>query len=102
MSINETPVANGSFGAVYKAKFKLLDVAVKRFNFNYNTIPDEELDLIMQEYNIMKKLQHENITKVYGLALHEKCLSIVMELADRGALLDFVENPEFRSNLKRQ
>jgi len=99
------PLGEGSFGAVFRAKYKVTNaiVAVKIIP-NAN---DSETDKMMSEIDILsrcdspfivdymgcfvtppgKKLECSN-----GFTIDPDCLCIIMEYCDRGSILDFIES----------
>jgi calcium-dependent protein kinase len=82
------PLGEGSFGKVYKVKHKKTGMirAMKAINKKkQNLSKDKEKELI-KEINILKKLDHPNIIKVYEYFNLEKVLFIITELCTGGEL----------------
>ena len=50
----------------------------------------------------MKDLNHTNTVRVYGFIIHQTCLALVMELATRGVLKDFIQMKSLRNNVALQ
>nr|CAD2144695.1 unnamed protein product [Meloidogyne enterolobii] len=82
-------IGAGQFGEVFKAKFKTtrgakLVVAVK-------TLRDSEAvtnqKSFLSEARLMRKLRHENVVRMFGVAVYEHPMMIVMELCTGGSLL---------------
>ncbi|CAI5446581.1 unnamed protein product [Caenorhabditis angaria] len=81
----EVGLGKGSFGTVIKGKLlKLdLDVAIKRLNDQANETAFAEA---LQETRVMRKLDHNNIVKLFGIVIDSMPLMIVMELVDGNSL----------------
>uniref|UniRef100_A0A914MM59 Tyrosine-protein kinase n=1 Tax=Meloidogyne incognita TaxID=6306 RepID=A0A914MM59_MELIC len=82
-------IGAGQFGEVFKAKFKTtrgakLVVAVK-------TLRDSEAvtnqKSFLSEARLMRKLRHVNVVRMFGVAVYEHPMMIVMELCTGGSLL---------------
>jgi len=81
--MEEEPLAEGGFGAVYKAKWSMNDVVVKMIKVRN----EKERKDAMEEASLTISLHHPNVIKLYGIArVKKKKLGIVMELAERGSL----------------
>jgi len=77
------PLAEGGFCAVYKAKWSMNDVVVKMIKVRN----EKERKDAMEEASLTISLHHPNVIKLYGIAsVKKEKLGIVMELADRGSL----------------
>uniref|UniRef100_A0A914XZR2 Tyrosine-protein kinase n=1 Tax=Panagrolaimus superbus TaxID=310955 RepID=A0A914XZR2_9BILA len=93
-------LGEGAFGEVYLSEFTgptgKSEVAVK-------TMRDEasrEARLkFMKEARLMRKFTHKHVVKIYGVAVHENPLMIVMEFCPGGSLLAYLrKNKEKLSN----
>uniref|UniRef100_A0A4W5MMU3 Protein kinase domain-containing protein n=1 Tax=Hucho hucho TaxID=62062 RepID=A0A4W5MMU3_9TELE len=74
----EEVVGRGTFGVVFKAKWKGKDVAIK-------TIESEsERKAFVVELRQLSRVNHPNIVKLYGSCHNPVCL--VMEYAEGGSL----------------
>uniref|UniRef100_A0A3Q3J5M6 Protein kinase domain-containing protein n=1 Tax=Monopterus albus TaxID=43700 RepID=A0A3Q3J5M6_MONAL len=74
----EAAVGRGTFGVVFKAKWKGKDVAIK-------TIESEnERNAFLVELRQLSRVNHPNIVKLYGSCDNPVCL--VMEYAECGSL----------------
>ena len=56
---------------------------------------------IMEEFHLMKDLNHTNTVRVYGFIIHQKCLALVLELA-KGVLKDSIQNESLRKDVLLQ
>jgi len=98
-------LGEGSFGAVFRAKYKPTSaiVAVKIIP-NAN---DSDTDKMMSEIDILSRCDSPFIVDYMGcfvtppgkksecsngFAIDPECLCIIMEYCDRGSILDFIEN----------
>lgn len=79
-------LGQGSFGSVYLGSYGGQYVAVKVL-----TIAEESAENIRREASVMAAIsQHRNIVQLYGIMKESGSLSIVMELAPKGSLEDYV------------
>ncbi|VDM53153.1 unnamed protein product [Angiostrongylus costaricensis] len=78
-------LGSGEFGLVYKGTLtvglftKPIDVAVK--TLKTNTLNSDQRVTFLREANVMLKLQHKNVVRLYGVATQKEPIMIVMELA---------------------
>lgn len=84
-------IGSGQFGCVYKCTWQGkgggIQVAVKEF-----AVEDEiEVAVMIKEVEIMRTLHHPNIVQVFGYSLVELQMCIVMELASKGSLYDYLK-----------
>ncbi|KAF9291878.1 hypothetical protein BGZ88_006675 [Linnemannia elongata] len=84
-------IGKGAFGSVWRG---LQDtgttVAVKQINLS--DIPSAELDNIMMEIDLLKKLNHANIVKYYGFEKTTEYLNIILEFCENGSLSSLCKN----------
>jgi len=82
-------IGEGAFGEVYMADFiapgSEMQVAVKTMR---EEVSREARIKFMKEARLMRKLQHPNIVKILGVAVHEHPIMIVIELCVGGSLLN--------------
>ncbi|ORX81745.1 Pkinase-domain-containing protein [Anaeromyces robustus] len=79
-------IGKGAFGSVYRA-LNLENgevVAIKQLKLN--KISKSELDVIMTEIDLLKKLKHPNIVKYYGFIKTKDFLNIILEYCENGSL----------------
>ena len=78
-------IGEGGFGTVYRATWKQLqkpvEVAVKRLNRTQT-----------REIEIMPKLDHPNIIKLFGVVDEKPDLFLVMELCGGGSVRQYLDN----------
>eukprot|EP01023_Acetabularia_acetabulum_P016582 TRINITY_DN1817_c0_g2_i3.p1 TRINITY_DN1817_c0_g2~~TRINITY_DN1817_c0_g2_i3.p1 ORF type:complete len:494 (-),score=104.19 TRINITY_DN1817_c0_g2_i3:261-1742(-) len=80
-------LGEGSFGRVYKGEWKGKKVAVKIFKEEYQTVLGKECTRIFEsEFDIMIRLQHENVVECYGGNKSLGKRVIVMEFMEKGSL----------------
>eukprot|EP01103_Thecamoeba_quadrilineata_P013080 TRINITY_DN3524_c0_g1_i2.p1 TRINITY_DN3524_c0_g1~~TRINITY_DN3524_c0_g1_i2.p1 ORF type:complete len:314 (-),score=55.65 TRINITY_DN3524_c0_g1_i2:879-1820(-) len=86
-----TLLGKGNFGVVYQG----LDlengefVAIKQIQLN--KIPKDQINSIMSEINLLKKLNHKHIVKYIGYAKSDEFLNIILEYVENGSLLNIVK-----------
>ncbi|XP_068196199.1 tyrosine kinase, non-receptor, 2b isoform X2 [Antennarius striatus] len=89
-------LGDGSFGVVRRGEWltpagTLLNVAVKCLKTDVLSQPDA-LDDFISEVNAMTSLDHQNLTRLYGVVLSPP-LRMVTELAPLGSLLERLRGP---------
>lgn len=92
--IEENPINNGGFGLIYRGKIKSTgqSVAIKKVirNDGYSTLS------LIQEYNMMVKLNHPVIQSVVGLYHPQGSddYSLITPYYSKGSLSDFMNSPD--------
>uniref|UniRef100_A0A0N4Z2C8 Tyrosine-protein kinase n=1 Tax=Parastrongyloides trichosuri TaxID=131310 RepID=A0A0N4Z2C8_PARTI len=89
-------LGDGAFGEVMKGELKQQDkegipVAIKQLA-SLEKMSKEMIKEIMHEARLMRKFNHPNVIKMYGVATGTEPIYIVMELADGGALDSYLKN----------
>ena len=86
-------IGQGAFGKVNLGLNVLTGrvVAIKSFNKSNLKSNSENLNKILYETNLMKRLNHPNITKILELFEDEEYILIIMEYINGGNLLSFVK-----------
>ncbi|XP_031500830.1 MAP3K epsilon protein kinase 1-like [Nymphaea colorata] len=88
-------IGKGAYGRVYKG----LDlengnyVAIKQVSLE--NIPQEDLNIIMQEIDLLKNLNHKNIVKYLGSFKTKTHLYIILEYVENGSLASIVKPNKF-------
>ncbi|KAK5977052.1 hypothetical protein GCK32_011347, partial [Trichostrongylus colubriformis] len=92
----------GAFGEVYSGKLKLssgeVEVAVKRAK--EKTLKKAQLASFIREARIMRRLDHPNIVRMYGVAPQEEPVMILLELAVGGSLKEPDKRADFTELLR--
>lgn len=91
--MNPKVLGKGAFGKVYKAIDKMnaeLEVAIKVLNKDKMTKKD--LKHVMDEVDMLKKVDHPNIVEYFETYETEHFLYLVMEFCDGGELFDHNED----------
>ena len=85
-------LGTGSFGSVYEAKNTIFQniVAMKVINKDPNNALDEQE--IRNEIDILKKLSHPNIVKIYEFYVSNSHYYIVTEFCRDGELFSYIKN----------
>ena len=83
-------IGNGSFGSVYEAENILFQnsVAMKIINRTDNDLDEQE---ILNEINILKKLSHPNIVKIYEFYITKGHYYLVTEFCKDGELFNYIK-----------
>ncbi|KAL5055322.1 hypothetical protein RYX36_036004 [Vicia faba] len=88
-------IGKGAYGRVYKG----LDlengdfVAIKQVSLE--NIAQEDLNIIMQEIDLLKNLNHKNIVKYLGSLKTKSHLHIVLEYVENGSLANIIKPNKF-------
>ncbi|MCE5165893.1 MAP3K epsilon protein kinase 1 [Datura stramonium] len=88
-------IGKGAYGRVYKG----LDlengdfVAIKQVSLE--NIAQEDLNVIMQEIDLLKNLNHKNIVKYLGSLKTKTHLFIILEYVENGSLANIVKPNKF-------
>ena len=85
-------IGSGSFGSVYEAKNTIFQniVAMKVIKKDPNNELDEQE--IRNEIDILKKLSHPNIVKIYEFYISKSHYYIVTEFCKEGELFSYIKN----------
>lgn len=93
-------LGRGAFGSVYCALNWSTGetVAIKQILFSH--LPKSELNVIMQEIDLLKNLNHPNIVKYHGFVKSADSLYIILEYCEQGSLHQICKNfGKFPENL---
>lgn len=88
-------IGKGAYGRVYKG----LDlengdfVAIKQVSLE--NIAQEDLNVIMQEIDLLKNLNHKNIVKYLGSSKTKSHLHIILEYVENGSLANIIKPNKF-------
>ena len=84
-------LGNGSFGSVYEAENLIFQnsVAMKIINKTDNDLDEKE---ILNEINILKKLSHPNIVKIFEFYITKAHYYLVTEFCKDGELFSYIKN----------
>ncbi|RNA02488.1 serine threonine- kinase STY46-like isoform X1 [Brachionus plicatilis] len=84
-------IGDGSYAVVYKAKYTNNTVAVKKFDGSCPTSCKKQLE---NEINILGKLNHQNIIKLFGFCDDRNNNFLVLEYMEGGSLIDLLGSNE--------
>ena len=94
----EKSLGKGSYGEVFLVKHKLTGIvrAMKIIDKNSEIMKEEELSDkdIFNEINILKKIDHPNITKIFEFYTSPSKYYLILEFCEGGDLYDFVKSNE--------
>uniref|UniRef100_A0A7I4YLF9 Tyrosine-protein kinase n=1 Tax=Haemonchus contortus TaxID=6289 RepID=A0A7I4YLF9_HAECO len=90
-----TLLGQGAFGEVRAGTLKLktgenVDVAIK-VTKGSSDLCKAKIKEMMKEARLMRNFQHKNIVRIYGVAVDEQPLYIILELVTGGALNTFLK-----------
>ncbi|KAK6758152.1 hypothetical protein RB195_015773 [Necator americanus] len=90
-------LGRGAFGEVFAGKLKLktgqeVDVAVKTARAQH--LKKAQLNAFVREAKIMRRLDHPNIVRFYGVAAQEEPVMILLELAVNGCMKAYFRKTE--------
>ena len=84
-------LGRGAFGKVNLAMHKLVRKLVALKSLNKHELTDEvQKAKLMKEVNLLLKLRHNHVVKIYETIETKKHIIIVMELCAGGDLLNYV------------
>ena len=85
--MNDKCIGSGTFGSVWKVRHKITNqiYAIKVINKEY-IIKQNMIEQIKKEIEIMYKLNHPHIIKLYSHFEDEEDFCLIMEYASRGQL----------------
>lgn len=84
-------IGEGGFASVYKGVWNGRQVAIKKMHMT-----DESVELLENEIDIMCRLRHDCIVKLFGVCVNSPKCYLVMELCDT-SLWDFLHKRKHRS-----
>eukprot|EP01087_Luapelamoeba_hula_P014010 TRINITY_DN4045_c1_g1_i2.p1 TRINITY_DN4045_c1_g1~~TRINITY_DN4045_c1_g1_i2.p1 ORF type:complete len:1175 (+),score=133.84 TRINITY_DN4045_c1_g1_i2:590-4114(+) len=87
-------VGMGSYGMVYKARWKAIDVAVKRFM--KQQLSERHLLDFRAEVAFLSEMHHPNIVLFIGACMRQPNLCIVTEYVKQGSLKDVLMNKSIK------
>ncbi|KAK6754991.1 hypothetical protein RB195_013764 [Necator americanus] len=99
-------LGQGEFGDVFLGSLtvglftKPIKVAVK--TLKEGSLSSDDRITFLREANVMLKLQHKHVVRLYGVATQKEPIMIVMELAAGGSLLDKVRKTKVDVTRKRK
>lgn len=100
LKLNEK-LGSGAFADVYAAKWTckddtVMEVAVKRLK---GVMDKKQRAEFVREAKLMSKLDHQNIVKVFGVALQEEPILIVLELSPGSLVSKLKSNPHIKNDV---
>ncbi|KAF8634550.1 hypothetical protein AX17_004140 [Amanita inopinata Kibby_2008] len=79
-------IGRGQFGSVYRALNLTTGQTVAIKQIRLEGLKEVEVEELMREVNLYKRLSHPGIVKYEGMARDDETLSIVLEYAENGSL----------------
>jgi serine/threonine protein kinase len=93
-------LGRGAFGSVYSALNWSTGETVAIKQVRLSDMPKTELNVIMQEIDLLKNLNHPNIVKYHGFVKSSEALWIILEYCEQGSLYTICKNfGKFPENL---
>eukprot|EP01097_Dermamoeba_algensis_P002164 TRINITY_DN1864_c0_g1_i2.p1 TRINITY_DN1864_c0_g1~~TRINITY_DN1864_c0_g1_i2.p1 ORF type:complete len:652 (-),score=92.34 TRINITY_DN1864_c0_g1_i2:424-2379(-) len=90
-------LGDGSFGVVYKAKYKTKEVAVKKISGELWKTPSSA-KLFANEISVLYQAQHSNIVKLIGANLQTPNFGIICEWMKKGSLSHLIHKKKLKLN----
>jgi len=93
-------LGEGGFAKVCKGKHRITGKEVAIKSINLRKIKSDKLDMLKNEIEVMKMLDHPNIVRLYETFHDEQnhVMHLVMELCEGGDLLEFLLKINFQEN----
>lgn len=100
LKMQEPPIGSGASGVVYKAKWQMMPVAVKKLRGFDKSLLDE----IQNEAKVMAKIstRSDNLVKMKGMCVEEQNFCIVMEYMPQGNLYQYLNNKSVEISWERR
>ena len=93
-------IGRGAFGSVYRALNWSTGETVAIKQIRMADLPKTEVNVIMQEIDLLKNLNHPNIVKYHGFVKSSENLYIILEYCENGSLHSICKNfGKFPENL---
>uniref|UniRef100_A0A1I7Z0E2 non-specific serine/threonine protein kinase n=1 Tax=Steinernema glaseri TaxID=37863 RepID=A0A1I7Z0E2_9BILA len=86
----EATIGKGNYAAVKRARHTVTNTEVAIKIVNKSRLDSENLAKIYREIDILKRVKHPNIVKLYQVMETQKMLYLVMEYARNGEMYDFI------------
>jgi len=99
--VNIKAIGKGSFARVYLAKRKSdnADYAVKTFAKDLLISVDKAKPSLINEINVMRKLEHESVIRLFNIYESDNHIYLVLELLNGGELFDRIrEKGQYNEN----
>ena len=87
------PLGSGGFGVVYKCRHR--DTKQTRAVKVISKKKIKNMDTFLQEVEIMKKLDHPNVLKLYEYFIDDEDVFLITEICKGGELFDRIVEKEF-------
>lgn len=101
--ITKKRIGRGAFSIIYKGyhKYTQRDVAIKEINYDTNKKMTEN---IKNEFEIMKKLKHENIIALHDIYYDKlnKNIYLVLDYYEKGDLSKFLDNAPLKEKYAKK
>ncbi|KAF9970645.1 hypothetical protein BGZ73_006626 [Actinomortierella ambigua] len=93
-------IGSGSYGVVFKGRYKTCAVAVKKFRFGRHMAHKAEIE---REINLLKHLQCRHIIQYYGVVRNENDISLITDYAEGGSLMNAIDSGRLTDwNIKKR
>ena len=93
-------VGLGSYGVVFKGKWKGIEVAVKKFI--KQKLDERTLLALRAEMGILSEIHHPNVVLFIGACIRQPNLAIITEFVQHGSLKDVLSNLAIKLSWKQR
>ncbi|MCE8163376.1 MAG: protein kinase [Candidatus Moeniiplasma glomeromycotorum] len=94
----EKKIGQGRYGEVYRSKWGLQEVAVKKLYLLPHDTSESNLKDIQKEINILKNLRNRYIIQYYNTYSDDQELFIIMDYAENGTLNKFINDNKYKEH----
>ncbi|XP_010245916.1 PREDICTED: MDIS1-interacting receptor like kinase 2-like [Nelumbo nucifera] len=92
-------IAKGGYGSIYKAQLPAGQVVALKKLHLWEGMVSAYVETLKHEFQVLAKVRHRNIVKLFGFCFHRRCMFFVYEYMERGSLYQILRNQEKAAEL---